>query len=342
MKAFSFKQIVKGVVFFTIIIVGFLVLHKCLDNKTHDQKNIYEAYYGKIKEYNTIITGSSTTYNSLSPVILDKQTNINSYNLATPVQSFEDTYYLLQDIYEKNVPETVILGINVNLITAEVDKESSRILLSAMDNSISKIKYFITTFNISDLLYFFNKNPKSFNINNIINGKYIDKLFSSKKEDEKSNVNIEDKGYLLNSSTYKYDNTQKLTYGFSYSEKNEEFLRKSIELCKEKGSNVILYSSAVSEIQVDFTKEFQKYYEYISDISNEYGIVVLDFNLLKKEIFSNTNEYFADDIHIRFTGAEIVSNSFGDILNDINNNTYDASEYFYSDYQIAHNEKFGR
>ena len=340
MKDFKYKNSFKSLIYILLIILIVSGLVMVLPNKAYKLKLTFENFYEMSNQNEFIIVGSSSTYNALNPTIMDEITGKDSYNLATPAQSLEDTYYLVKNIYEKYTPQNIIIGLNTPLFQFEQDNEASRILLSVLDNSWSKIEYFFSCFDIYEFFYFFNKEPLSFSLMHIIDGEYLYNLINYKELEKQINkeINQNTKGYISNEKEYSED--VKIEYYFDVSRENERYLKKIVKLCKEKGSNIILFTAPLSPTQKNSTEELQQYNEYLNNIANEYDIINLDFNLLKKELFPHTYEYFADDLHIRHTGAEIVSNVMGNLLNDINNGSYDVSEYFYDNYKISHDEKF--
>jgi hypothetical protein len=74
---------------------------------------ILEGFYDLEEDtVDVIFMGPSLIYNGISPLDIYEDTGIVSYNLATPAQEIELTYYLLKDALKMQSPKLVVLDIN--------------------------------------------------------------------------------------------------------------------------------------------------------------------------------------------------------------------------------------
>ncbi len=343
MRYSKLSVLMKMVVLLIMFSISICFLTTMLDKHYTYYTNMQE-YYIEADSVEMVTLGPSTIYNSINPIIIEEKTGIANINLSSPAQNLKDSYYLLKDVYRTAAPTHVLIGTNIVSIQAEVDKNASQIVLGSMEHSIVKSTYYLEGFNIGEFLYYFNIEPKSFSFSNVINGTYVDRLLNNEMDPQKlhyeyvvSNTEYY-KGYVPNSG--EYNSTNEVVYQFGTRDENIDYLHKIIELAQVNGSKVMLITPPLSPSQMNYTDDFQQYFEYLNAVAEEYGIVNLDFNLLKSEYFSHSYDYFADDLHIRYTGAEIVSKLLGEIIAEIDADKFDSDNYFYRDFYAAHADKF--
>ena len=112
------KKLIKTVFF---LILGLLVLdvtENVLERKYHmgtaeDFERTFSQFY-KLEEdkLQAVFLGKSTVKWAVSPVQIYEDSNIVTYNLATNAQSIEVSYYLLNEVFEKQSPKVVFCDIS--------------------------------------------------------------------------------------------------------------------------------------------------------------------------------------------------------------------------------------
>src|SRR5690606_3496673 len=115
MKKFL-KQIALGLAAFMIVNVVIAVIYeyptyKSVENKTNRNYLKWNAIHQNENSFDLIIIGTSRTYASFNPTIIDSVLNTNSYNMATSAQDIAETYYSLEEIFEYQKPKYVVLDL---------------------------------------------------------------------------------------------------------------------------------------------------------------------------------------------------------------------------------------
>ena len=86
----------------------------------------------------------------------------------------------------------------------------------------------------------------------------------------------------------------------------EKWLRKIIELTREKGVDLCLFLAPFS-----VTKQEQMQYNYVAELAKEEGIPFLNFVDLREELKLDTQEDFLDWGHVNYKGGEKVTAALG-------------------------------
>lgn len=92
-------------------------------------------------------------------------------------------------------------------------------------------------------------------------------------------------------------------------EKEEQYLRKIIELCQEKDIPIVLYS--VPDIWRDIE---QPYYNSVELVAQEYGIEYLNFNLMDDAIGFTAKDIWTDGGHLNTAGARKITHAVAEYL----------------------------
>lgn len=281
-----------------------------------------------------ILVGSSTTYTSFSPVEFEKKTGLKSLNLSSQVQCMRESYEIVKMIFENENPKYIVISLGYGRMTTPTDEEGRRVILSSMNNSFERFKYFITEFDIKDIPSYFRIDSKSLKISNLynigqikyyINERILNKYTTNGYSDDKDLQS----GFLFLDSKFDF-NTIPEEWDFKKNKEAIKYVNKMIELSQSKGSEVILLTPPIAPIQLYASENYDQYQEVINEIANKYGVVHFDLNLLKKEYIDYTDDLFGDTMHTNGTGGLIYSNLFGEIFAQFKNINYTNEEYFYS------------
>lgn len=100
------------------------------------------------------------------------------------------------------------------------------------------------------------------------------------------------------------------------SEKNEEFLKKIIELCLARGIPILLMNTPDTSATIE-----QPYYNRVSEIAGSYGVPYLNYNVMETSFVREVS--FLDGGHLNTVGARSISGHLGSYLKE----TYDLPSH---------------
>lgn len=308
------------------------VVESIMDEAKRDKQNI-----------DIVFMGSSRTFRSINSYELSNTLNKNIYDIAYEAASYSTNYFLLQELTKKHKPNTIFLEVSVADFLREKSTEdlnAYKIFTGSTQSEFAKaasIKY-----NQLYLLDFTNY------LENFSNERFIQNL----KLKFKKNYNIIDtvlygekieyygKGFLYSNRVMKEEDHLILpaTYGLGQEWEDEkvsqfqlDYLNKIIDYCKSQNIDIYLYSPPYPQSVIKDSKDiFEGFDKYILEKYISKGISYIDLAKIKKEIVNLSNVLFCDANHCNKDGANAILPVITEILNDLDNNTYDSADYFYS------------
>lgn len=269
---------------------------------------LISEYYDEIKNHDIIFVGDCEVYENISPVTLWERYGITSYIRGSAQQLIWQSYYILQDTYRYETPKIVIYNVQ-SMIYAEPQNEAyNRMTLDGLAFSSVKIdairasmteeenlasylfpllRYHSRWSDLSaeDFRYWFHRDPVSHN------------------------------GYLMQTAVRPMESLPavKPLDDYTLPAISFEYLDKMAELCRSKGTELILVKSPslyphwYDEWDAQITEYAQKnglrYYNFL-EVSDEIGI---DMQTDTYDMGMHLNVYGAENI--RTTSAAFYRKS---------------------------------
>ena len=291
--------------------------------------------YKQQDELNMVIVGTSLSERAFDPVVLEENTQLKSYNMATPSQLLEESYLGMVKAIEEHSPEVVVLGFELSQVEDDAfpDPGRSFIRFKNEDNPMANVSDAI--YPLSDERNYGSKasinwmfpwiksrvgSPEKMidNIRMKLNGTDIYKAA------EKNEVGwiYYGKGYGNYTAKFDYNKgTQTLaldnyTKGIIQEDKME-ILAQMCDYCEERGIDFVVAAPPIPCFNIfKDDKIYLVNNQAVSDLVREHGGEFYDFNMAKPEIFDTSRtDYFADTQHLNASGGEQVSMAFSTVLN---------------------------
>lgn len=298
------KENIKAILFILIFLILLNFFSKIFIPKGNGYGSDVTSFYQlERNSLDIIFFGSSHSYATFSPDIIEEKTGMKSYNFATQQQPIYITYYYMVEALKTQKPkyfvlETMMLSIDEDYTTEGVIRDA----LDKMKMSKNKIEAINVSVEKKDQrkTYYFN----------------IMKYHSRYEDIEKDEVmtairneSIQNRGFIglpVNSEVsinniemLKIEEKEKLL------RKNQLYLNKIIDLARENNIELV-FVKAPNQLS---EKEAKKY-NTIKEIANEEKIDFINYNEKFEELNLVNGEDFYDYGHLSYKGAEKVSNSF--------------------------------
>ncbi|MCR5406783.1 MAG: hypothetical protein K6E88_08355 [Lachnospiraceae bacterium] len=277
------RDTVKDILKIILKIVIILVLVNALNrifipkyvNENRDGR-ITQEYYPVSRYTDVIFVGSSTVHSAIDPRVLWQENGISSYDRANASQTMWISYYMIEDAIRCHKPELVCIDTTfIKYGDDFVEEPSTRKALDGMRMSPSKIRCIKASMGEDEKmadyimpLFRFHSRWKEFTFDDIRYAYY------------KKPVTIN--GYLPDDETEAADPGE-LVYtkegDTTISPKNVKYLRQAIELCRDKGVQVMLFK--VPAHSSNWSRDYDR---QINDIAKEYNITYINFDDLNDEI----------------------------------------------------------
>lgn len=311
---------------------------------------MWHNFYRQEENIDCLYLGSSHVYFDLNPEILGERNGKNNFNLATGMQTLNNSYYLLKEAERYNKIEQVYLEMYYVASTGVRGDYSSREAISRgwwnTDNmrfSLNKadaLLHMNTKEYYMDACFPFIRYREHLGDVEWISGRMEEKgnedyrnYVYSEEISDNERIEYRDKGYC-----YATREIPNLLYGMErepeemyLTEDAEYWLRKIIEYCQKKGIQITLFVSPTYEIQILSTENYDIYTQQVGKIAQEYNIPYYDFNLVCSEVFPiQQRNMFQEMGHLNADGAAAFSEFFYQI---VSMPPEEAIKYFHGSYR---------
>jgi hypothetical protein len=301
------KIIVRLAVFLSIFILLLTISSNILVRKGNGYgTDVYSFYHEKKDSLNLIFFGSSHSYATFSPNVLEEELGLKAYNFSTQQQPLWITYYYMKETLKYQHPDFWVLEILMTAYPDDyMDEGVNRDAIDKMKFSFNKISAINNSVenNNDRLSYYFN----------II--KYHSRWNELTKWDLycllSSNISsTHGFTYLKNSvGIAEYRDMTSVTERKDLTPKNNEYLLKIIELAKKNNIQLIFVKSPCTML-----KEKQKVYNTICDIAEKNNIGYWNCNLMNEKLNLNYRTDFYDSGHVLGSTAIKITTNFANYL----------------------------
>lgn len=319
---------------------------------------LWHHYYEDEGRIDQICLGSSHVYCDINPSLLDAVDGAYHFNMASPEQQLNGSYYLLKEAVQGNRISHVYLELYY-IISSKENFNGD------IDPICDTAKYSYNWQNTDFMKLSWNRFAYMRAIGGMENYPEIFLPFSryrSKLEDwDYVRQTIEKKKDLsYKAYEYRYDYEDGNGYykycgqGYLYStrelleeqrlfrqsvilgenplgEMSEGYIRKIISFCKKESVPITLFISPIDDLQLLSTEGYDHYISQIRRIAEEYRVDFYDFNLAKEDFLPvRDGKYFQDVGHLNSVGADLYTPFFYKVvLGEEENN----KKYFYASYK---------
>jgi len=258
-------------------------------------------YNSPENEYDVMYFGSSNTYCSFNPLVVWEKTGVKSYVFATQQQPAWATYHYMVDALKTQ--DLKLAVVDVLMFSKPEEYYDDGVNYTFCDNMpFSKNKV--------ELIRASAPEGKRFELACRFM-KYHSRWNDLNKSDftyNKKEMSDYSKGFYVLTSCYgearNYD-LSGVTEESPLTNKNLTYLNKIIDLCKEKGVELMLVKTPSNA-----TAEEKKFYNTIERIAKEKGVTFVDYNMQYEKIGFDFEKDFFDDSHLNARGAEKFTRYF--------------------------------
>lgn len=293
-----------------IVLVSLFLLQRLLVPKYVDgvvEGAFVAEYYREVKDHDVIFVGDCEVYENFSPAVLWEEYGINSYIRGSAEQYIWQSYYLLEDTLRYETPKAVIFNIQSLQFNESQREAYNRMSLEGMEWSPVKVKAILASmkpeeqfldyvFPIlryhsrwseltgSDVEYMFKTEPVSFN------GYYM-------RVDVRAAENVPEGKPLAD---------------YRFGEKAWKYLDMMVELCEERGIELILIKAPSL-----YPYWYPQWEEQVEAYAAEKDLPYINFLDLQGETgIDYTTDTYDGGLHMNLSGAEKLSRYMGRYLID--------------------------
>ncbi len=317
---------------------------------------MWNSFYEEQGNIDNVVLGSSHVFCDINPYLLDERNHQCNFNLSSPGQLMNATYYLLKEADKNNELSHVYIELfylnNIKATFGGEEPITEKYFnnwgnVDHMKMSLNKLAYMLTMTDVE-------KYPETWvqfirYRTNLSDWGGIADTVNWKKSEDYLNYNYQffyretdecetvygKKGYYYTPSVF--NETGRFFFQSTILQENpmaelsEQYLRKTIAFCQRKNIPVTLFVSPMYDLQLISTENYDNYVNQVRGIAEEYHVEFYDFNLVGEEYLPIQHpKYFMDGGHLNSVGADLFTDFFNQVMSgDIDVN----KKYFYDSYK---------
>mgnify|MGYP001339463376 CR=1 FL=1 len=258
-----------------------------------------------------VFLGSSHCYRSFDPALIDAELGTESFNMGSSSQSAITSYYVFQEILRFQRPKVVVLELYWKTLHDDNQFTNASYNYEYMQNGTPKRDLFINAFFPYDWLnYLFPSFRYRRNIGNLVKllvGEDADKLFGRDDEWYEYRGFVKSVGEFDQSEKNEFENYMFSTTS-SIGWRNVFFLSKLVTSAKNNGIQVVGVVAPLPSLSLSHIANYEEIHSFYEYLSNDLGIIVVDYNLINhsERIFKDSD--FKDDDHLNYEGVQKLCN----------------------------------
>lgn len=311
----------KRIIRVTFIIIIFLTLFFGLQRLVTPkyETNLVEGhmikeYYDEEKNHEVIFIGDCEVYANISPMVLWQEEGITSYVRGNSQQLIWQSYGLLQETLNYEIPKVVVFNVNSMRYSKPVSEAYNRLMLDNMKWSKEKISII---------------NSSMLEEENLITYlfpifRYHSRITELTKEDFTyffKDQNVTYNGFLINKEVKPYTSfpTERKLVNYDFSDDNYHYLDLIRELCEKNNIKLVLMKAPSI-----YPYWYDEYEENITNYANKYNLDYYNFKNVVEEIGIDyqTDTYDGGE-HLNLSGATKLSKYVAHLLKD----NYELNDY---------------
>ncbi|MDF2987176.1 MAG: hypothetical protein K0R50_2686 [Eubacterium sp.] len=329
------KYILKTVVFLIIFklidvsVGGFLYYHTYF-NRPNMHELMWNDFYSYEKNsIDVVFLGSSHARFAFDSAYFDKELNIKTFNLSSSGQTPVVGYFALKEALKYQKPKLLIyetysrlFGTSDNVTPAyfvfdyikSYDIKAEMLVNLCMENTFSS---FLLESLIKSYKYRDGVEPA---FENILSGNLANSSVKAGNLIEFDDFTYYKDGYFgsekvaSQNKLFKTNPFKKAGKNFTWDEKQLEYFKKTINLCKENNIPVLMVTVPMPKPTMDFMKDYDKSYKYLKTTADSMKVDYIDFNLLNRKSGTFTNDMFYDSNHLNTKGTHILDENLAPVI----------------------------
>jgi hypothetical protein len=259
-----------------------------------------------------LFIGNSHAYCTFDPSVLEPALGKKVFNAGLPDQKIDMAWYTLQEMLEKQNPETIVLeafsfgrsNSEYAGFVANIDAMRPSLLKFQEAFEIFPDKY--EAFRMSIGLFRSHANWKKPAVIKD-NLKYMLDLSQKDYSGFDGFYPLESK--MSEETIQKYKEGKDLKFTPVVDEYSVGYFKKIVKLCKERNIRLIVAMAPFNDLYVSHV-DYGSFYEEMNQLCRDEGVEYLDFNMLYKEVGLNYDDFedaYHHAQHMNIWGAEKVS-----------------------------------
>lgn len=266
-----------------------------------------QEYYEEENDHDVIFVGDCEVYENFSPITMWEEAGITSYIRGSAQQLIWQSYYLLEEVFERESPKVVVYNVQSMKYSEPQSEAYNRMTLDGMPLSKTKIEAIKASMTEDEELI-------SYLIPLLRYHSRWDELTADDFTYAFSHKDVTVAGYLMRSDTEPMTQlpTAPVLDSYEIGDTCWKYLDKMRELCAENGATLLLIKSPSR-----WPYWYDEWDEQISEYAEKYGLDYINLLDATDEIgLDMQTDTYDGGLHLNIYGAEKLSRCFAKILGE--------------------------
>ena len=292
--------------------------------------------YRQTQGIDTVYLGTSLVERSVNPNIIDEELGTNSFNMATPSQSLEDTYLGIEQAIKDHDIKRAVVGVEFADLNRKSDKKTGVFVAEKTKGETPLEALHDWTVSIDCDTWLWDSQAFSMLLfpwqiqhvgvrkiaSNVIMKLDGTSIYEAAEKNEPG-WNYVGKGFGGCNGEYKYivrPDAYYVNYGMlkdatEFAEDRMQVVERICNLCTENDVELIFFVNPLSDFNIiSFGDNYQMLSDGLKGFVEERGAAYFDFNFARPELFESKDSYYEDSQHMNFDGANALSASIAKLL----------------------------
>ena len=302
------KTVLSVVAVLTLFVLLFCLITRLLTPKYATdlvEGSMISQYYGEAKDHDVIFIGDCEVYSNFSPMELYRQQGITAYVRGSSQQLIWQSYYILRETLEYEIPKAVVLNVNAMRYSEPVSEAFHRLTIDKMRWSDEKVGIIRASMTEEENFWSY--------VFPIL--RYHSRFDELTKEDFQYFLKTKDNtwnGHLVNQNVLPVETlpTKRVLADYRFGDICYDYLEKIRLLCEDNGVELILIKAPSV-----YPYWYEEYDAQIQEYADEHGLAFYNFLDHVEEIGIDYQlDTYDGGLHLNLAGAEKLSVFFADIL----------------------------
>ena len=302
----KFINIIKALVIAVVAIILVLGIAKVLLLKSEDGINQFQAFYKQPENsIDVIFSGSSKVYCDIATGVLWENHGIAAFDLGGAEAPSWVSYYQIKEALKTQKPKVICYEVSVAAMYDMLTQANNWSTDNSYGMKWNRNRIDLLRVDSDEEQFIERLNPY-----NIMHGRYKDL-----EENDFTNVrdSVNYKGFDPRDRVNERETPDNagITDCTPCTEKEEEYIRKLIELTRSEGIDLVMFASPYC-----VTDREQEILNYVGNIAEEEGVEFIDFNRRYDELGMDFSSDMADSGHLNYSGNYKFTDYFGSLLKE--------------------------
>ena len=267
--------------------------------------SMLSQYYREAGGHDVIFIGDCEVYANFTPMELYRQQGITAYVRGSSQQLIWQSYYILRETLEYEIPKAVVLNVNAMRYSEPVSEAFHRLTIDKMRWSDEKVGIIRASMTEEENFWSY--------VFPIL--RYHSRFDELTKEDFQYFLKTKDNtwnGHLVNQNVLPVETlpTKRVLADYRFGDICYDYLEKMRLLCEDNGVELILIKAPSV-----YPYWYEEYDAQIQEYADEHGLAFYNFLDHVEEIGIDYQlDTYDGGLHLNLAGAEKLSVFFADIL----------------------------